>query len=56
MVARGLFRVETVFGPTFSIQVWSTIWAAIVWPKIRFSLGIIRWTTAGKKPSMFEKW
>lgn len=29
---------------------------AIIWPKVRFSLGIRRWITGGKNPSMLEKW
>lgn len=43
-------------GPVFSNQVWSTIWLAIVWPRVKLILGIKRWMIVGKKPSIFEKW
>lgn len=46
----------TDLGPTFSNQVWSTIWLAMVWPSTRFSFGVSRWITAGKNPSILEKW
>ncbi len=56
VVIRGRLREATALGPDFSSQVWSIIWLAIVWPRVRFSLGVSRWMTAGKKPSMLEKW
>lgn len=40
--AIGGVLVITVFGPTFSIQVWSIICAAIVWPRVRLIFGVIR--------------
>lgn len=55
-VISGRLRVDTALGPDFSNQVWSTIWLAISWPRVRLSLGARRWMTAGKNPSMFEKW
>lgn len=55
VVIIGLVAVTIAFGPTFSNHVWSTIWAAIFWPRVRTSFGARRWTTAGKKPSMLEK-
>lgn len=33
----------------------SRVWVAMVCPRVRLSLGARRWTTAGKKPSIFEK-
>lgn len=46
----------TAFGPVFSSHVWSTICAAMNWPKNRLILGGNRWIMFGKNPSMFEKW
>lgn len=48
--------MAVAFGPTFSNQVWSTVWEAMVCPKTRLSLGARRWTTIGKNPNMLEKW
>lgn len=31
----GLLAEFTVWGPTFSSQFWSTLWAANFWPAIR---------------------
>jgi len=56
VVIRGVFKEAIALGPTFSIQVWSTIWLAMVWPRMRLFLGVNRWTIGGKKPSMLEKW
>lgn len=56
VVISGMLRDEMALGPTFSNQAWSTIWEAIVWPRVRFSLGTSRWTIVGKKPNMLEKW
>lgn len=39
---KGVLRDDAAFGPTFSSHVWSTIWLAIVWPSVRFSLGMRR--------------
>lgn len=35
VVIKGSVEAVTALGPTFSNQVWSTIWLAIVWPRIR---------------------
>lgn len=56
VVTRGMFIEVIALGPVFSNQVWSTIWAAMVCPRMRFSLGGRRWIIAGKNPSMLEKW
>lgn len=53
---RGILAEVTALGPTFSNQVWSTVWLEMVWPKTRLILGRKRWITAGKNPSMLEKW
>lgn len=53
---RGVFREVMAFGPDFSNQVWSTICVAMVCPRIRPSLGVARWMSAGKNPSILEKW
>lgn len=42
VVIRGMLREVTALGPVFSNQVWSTICDAIVWPRVRFSLGVKR--------------
>ena len=55
-VTRGSCVEVSIFGPAFSNQVWSTIWLAMVWPNRRLILGVRRCITAGKKPSMLEKW
>lgn len=51
-----MFVVASVLGPNFSNQVWSVIWDAKVWPRVRFVLGIIRCIIEGKNPSILEKW
>lgn len=51
-----MLREATALGPDFSSQVWSIIWLAIAWPRVRLSLGVKRWMMAGKKPNMLEKW
>lgn len=56
VVTKGMFIEIRAFGATFSNQVWSIVWLARVWPSVRFSLGVIRWTIEGKYPSAFEKW
>lgn len=56
VVTRGRLRDVRAFGPVFSSHVWSIVWLAITWPKIRLSLGGSRWMIAGKNPSMLEKW
>lgn len=43
-------------GPDFSSQVWSIVWVAIIWPRVRFVCGVNRCIMWGKKPSMLEKW
>lgn len=53
--AKGILREATALGPTFSSQVWSISWLAIAWPRIKLSLGMRRWKTPGKKPSILEK-
>jgi len=53
---RGRLREAVALGPDFSSQVWSIIWLAIAWPRVRLSFGVRRWMIAGKKPSMLEKW
>lgn len=55
-VMRGRLRATVPFGPAFSSQVWSIVWLAIDCPRSRLSLGTKRWITAGKKPSILEKW
>lgn len=52
----GVFRFVVALGPTFSNQVRSMVWLAMVWPRVRLIFGESRWNTLGKKPSMFEKW
>lgn len=42
VVMRGMFKEVTAFGPTFSNHVWSIVWLAIAWPKIRPSFGMSR--------------
>lgn len=56
VVTRGILREARALGPDFSSQVKSTIWLAIVWPRVKLSFGRVRWITAGKKPSILEKW
>lgn len=56
VVIRGMFSEVRALGPVFSSQVRSMIWVAIVCPRVRLSLGSVRWIIAGKKPSMLEKW
>ena len=56
VVIKGMFDETRALGPTFSNQVWSTIWLAMAWPKTRFSLGVKRWIICGKNPSILEKW
>lgn len=56
VVIRGMFEVDSPLGPAFSSQVWSIIWLATAWPRMRFSLGVKRWMIVGKKPSILEKW
>lgn len=41
-VAIGLLIETVALGPTFSSQVWSSIWLAIVCPRTRLVLGISR--------------
>lgn len=53
---RGVFSLVVALGPTFSSQVRSMVWLAMVWPRERLILGESRWKTFWKKPSMFEKW
>lgn len=55
VVMRGRLREVRAFGPTFSNQVWSTVWLAIICPRIRLTFGGIRCIMAGKNPSMLEK-
>lgn len=38
-VTSGLLSVEEALGPVFSNQVWSSIWLAIDWPRLRDILG-----------------
>lgn len=52
----GVFRFVVALGPIFSNQVRSMVWLAMVWPRVRLIFGESRWSTLGKKPSMFEKW
>lgn len=56
VVIRGILSEAVALGPVFSSQVKSIIWLAIVWPRVRLSLGSSRWMIVGKKPSMLEKW
>lgn len=56
MVTRGLLRDTKAFGAIFSSHVWSTVWEAIIWPRVRLISGVMRWIVAGKNPSMLEKW
>jgi len=53
---RGSWAEVTILGPAFSNHVWSTVWEARDWPKIKPTLGVARWVMAGKYPSIFEKW
>ncbi len=53
---RGILSEVIALGPVFSNQVKSMIWVAIVCPRVKLSLGSVRWMIAGKKPSMLEKW
>lgn len=55
-VIKGRLMADTALGPDFSSQVWSTIWLAISWPRVRLILGARRWIIDGKNPSMLEKW
>lgn len=41
-VIKGRLIVDTALGPDFSNQVWSTIWLAISWPRVRLILGARR--------------
>jgi len=52
---RGRFAEAIAFGPVFSSQIWSIIWVAIVWPRMRLSFGVRRWMIDGKNPSILEK-
>lgn len=41
-VMRGAFIEAIALGPTFSSQVWSTVWLAMAWPRRRLSFGAKR--------------
>lgn len=56
VVIRGVFREVVALGPDFSNHDWSIIWLAIICPRERLSLGVSRWTIAGKNPNILEKW
>lgn len=55
VVIKGRLREAVAFGPIFSSHVWSTVWEAMVCPRVRLSLGVRRWIIIGKNPSMLEK-
>ena len=42
VVMRGRLREAVALGPDFSSQVWSIIWLAIAWPRVRLSFGVSR--------------
>lgn len=53
--AKGRVIEEMAFGPVFSSQVWSIVWLAADWPRIKVIFGRRRCIRKGKNPSMFEK-
>ena len=42
VVIKGMLEDAKALGPTFSNQVWSTIWLATVCPNTRLSFGVKR--------------
>lgn len=52
---RGSWPEVIILGPVFSSHVWSSVWAAITWPRVSPALGVMRCTIIGKYPSILEK-